>query len=85
MNEMKVLRVGGVNSAKNVLISQIYYFKAYLRTTCYKLTWKCNYILTTKLIVYTVFPHIVAAATTLFWTYQVRKLFKFSFPFVIKT
>ena len=38
MNEMKVLRVGGVNSAKNVLISQIYYFKAYLRTTCYKLT-----------------------------------------------
>ena len=29
---------------------------------------------------YTVFPHIVAAATILFWTHLVRKLFKFLFP-----
>ena len=29
---------------------------------------------------YTVFPHIVAAATILFWIHLVRKLFKFSFP-----
>ena len=29
---------------------------------------------------HTVFPHIVAAATILFWIHQVRKLFKFSFP-----
>ena len=28
----------------------------------------------------TVFPHIVAAATILFWIHLVRKLFKFSFP-----
>ena len=28
----------------------------------------------------TVFPHIVAAATILFWINLVRKLFKFSFP-----
>ena len=27
-----------------------------------------------------VFPHIVAAATILFWIHLVRKLFKFSFP-----
>ena len=28
----------------------------------------------------TVFPHIVAAATILFWIHLVRKLFKFSYP-----
>ena len=28
----------------------------------------------------TVFPHIIAAATILFWIHLVRKLFKFSFP-----
>ena len=32
------------------------------------------------IIAFTVFPHIVAAATILFWTHLVRKLFKFSFP-----
>ena len=30
--------------------------------------------------IHTVFPHIVAAATILFWIHLVRKLFKFSFP-----
>ena len=36
-------------------------------------------ILTTYSETDTVFPHIVAAATILFWTHLVRKLFKFSF------
>ena len=33
-----------------------------------------------KYKVVTVFPHIVAAATILFWIHLVRKLFKLSFP-----
>ena len=37
------------------------------------------YIFWTKYVV-TVFPHIIAAATILFWIHLVRKLFKLSFP-----
>ena len=33
-----------------------------------------------RFVIYTVFPHIVAAATILFWIHLLRKLFKFSFP-----
>ena len=40
------------------------------------LQWGSNFFL----ISVTVFPHIIAAATILFWTHLVRKLFKFSFP-----
>ena len=36
--------------------------------------------LTISNVWFTVFPHIVAAATILFWIHLVRKLFKFSFP-----
>ena len=42
------------------------------------LQWKINKV--THFFSNTVFPHIVAAATILFWIHLVRKLFKFSFP-----
>ena len=40
---------------------------------------ECNENLLIQNYVTTVFPHIVAAATILFWIQLVRKLFKFSF------